>query len=290
MPFTKATSSSAGRKGGKVTSEAKKKAARKNGRKGGRASSRTLAERLLGHKLTAAQHRSINLGNNSWLMQSEVERLLQFFEAATVGTPFDSPVFRRKVGRLPRDVRFIVAKFKLAAEHFLPKAKPPNDYIVVSRPPSPEQSEDFRRLHPDTDLPAPYHRVKVYFTHFWEHKINVIRFRQNPKMTAQELIERSGSEYRIPGLAEAVIEWLRWHYGSDNPVTNDNKGPRWRREVEEHVLGHKLYVMIAGQFSRNRKMTLQELRDLCDLGDGALKPHAKSFLKHLREKFPPSEK
>jgi hypothetical protein len=125
----------AGQKGGKSRSLAKKKAARKNGQNGGRTPTRSLAERLLRQKLNNEQKRHLY---NAWtdgqiMLEGEKKHFLDYFSATptyinpTFVFPITSTFWRRKTRRPPKEVKFLIRKFRLGARYYLnltPETKP----------------------------------------------------------------------------------------------------------------------------------------------------------------------
>jgi hypothetical protein len=206
------SASEQGRKGGLSRSDKKARAARRNGRKGGRKPTRTLAERLLGQKLTYPERQEINKGwgQNQFLLASEAQALLEFFGAnwAIVEVPFDTSVWHRKTGRTPKKIRYLIAKFRLSARHLLDaaKAKPVKDYVVAYREPSPEECVAWEYSHPD--MPCPPRPVRNYFRDLPLYNFVVKQVEANPYMTAAELRELGGGAYSGP-VAPALLKYLR---------------------------------------------------------------------------------
>jgi hypothetical protein len=141
-----------GRKGGQSRSRAKVTAARSNGVLGGRKPSRTLAERLLGRTLRTAAERAGFREAFEELLAREQQELVQFFgvespnkrvpvlpklrESMKWRPPFKGRArdralnptvsvlhtkeWRQRVRLVPREIRYLIRKLKLAATQFLP--------------------------------------------------------------------------------------------------------------------------------------------------------------------------
>ncbi len=129
-----------GKIGGRSRSKAKVAAARLNGKHGGRPATWTLAERLLRRRLSESELRTVKRAYNNdsvggWF-RTERDLLEAFFGAARgishyqqirmkqrVGrdlfATIDSKHFRRRTGRMPADVRYVVDKFRLMSRHAL---------------------------------------------------------------------------------------------------------------------------------------------------------------------------
>ena len=213
MPFNDSNSEEAGRKGGSSRSDAKRKAARKNGRKGGRKASRTLAERLLGRKLTEWQQTEISKAwtKNQFLLMDESRALLEHFglDSSAAACPYDSQSWRRKSGRMPRKIRYLAAKFKLAALYYIEKAeaKPVKDYMVVTRQATRYEIEEWEQRHPGTAVPCPPYREKRYFRHLPDFHLVSLIFQKNPDMTAAELKELGGGAYTA-AVENGLLQYL----------------------------------------------------------------------------------
>ena len=218
MPFNKRNAGDlgrlGGRKGGLSRSNEKRRAARRNGRKGGRGASRSLAERLLNRRLTSEEQDLISseLASNRWLLVSESRTLLDFFGVNTSGSAFDPKIWSRKSGRMPREIRHLVGKFRHEANYYLEKirAKPVPDYAVVKRYPTEEECKDWRRRFPDVNLPPypPTRKVKEYVrSHPLFAKI-VYYLNQYPNITAEQLNEIGGGAFGHP-VVPATLKWLR---------------------------------------------------------------------------------
>jgi hypothetical protein len=203
-----------GRKGGLVSSASKARAARQNGRKGGRPPSRTLAERLLGRKLQPWQEEMIDkaLVKNEFMFVAHVKVLLDYFGVAySTQYAFDTKVWRRKTARPPKEIRYLIAKFRLGAEYYLKTARPPKDYVVVTKLPTQEEWRRWEAMHDRFDFryPAqpPPRRGKKYFRDLPQFHLLRRWFEKHPDMTARDIEEWGGGAYG--GLGNAILAHLR---------------------------------------------------------------------------------
>jgi len=213
MPFDEQTAKDAGQKGGRSRSNKKLRAARRNAKKGGRPASRTLAERLLEQKLTPHQLEAINREwySNKFLFVGESQRLFEFFEvSATVS--FSSKTWCRKSGRMPKEIRYIVGKFRLAAQYILSEVKPPappKDYVRVPDPYSKGELAEWRMRHPGHPIGTPPpRRQKKYFRDLPMYNEIVGYFKDNPNMTTQDITELGGNA--TGAVAEELLRYLRF--------------------------------------------------------------------------------
>jgi len=193
------------------TSPAKTKAARRNGQAGGRPPSRTLAERLLNRKLGVDEHEQIKKlwQGNQLLLNREGHTLLNHFGGEGWVDPLeimDSKLWRRKSRRMPKEVRYVVAKFRLGVRHFLKPTAPPKDYVVVTVPRSEYEEREWERRHPN--LPCPPRRQKLHLSHLPDFHYLDALFARRPETTAQEVIAIGGARYTRP-IAEALVKFLR---------------------------------------------------------------------------------
>jgi len=198
-------------KGGYATSPAKAKAARENGKRGGRRATRTLAERLLNRKLSEDEHEQIkNLWRgNHLLLTGEGSTLLKHFGGEEWVDPLDimdSKRWRRTSRRMPKEVKYVVAKFRLSVRYHLKPNAQPKDYVVVTVPRSEHEERDWERQHPN--LPCPPRRQKLHLANLPDFNYFDALFARRPETTPQEVIAMGGSRYTRP-IAEALVKYLR---------------------------------------------------------------------------------
>jgi hypothetical protein len=168
---------------------------------------------LLDQKLTPYQIDALarKLSRNDLLLVGETQKLTEFFGVSAV-RPYKTTDWRRKTGRMPKDVRYIVSKFKLGARHLLSEMKeaaPPKDYVRVLDHPGPQELAAWQRDHPNhpTGTPPPRYN-RIYFCELpGFNLISRFYFLKNPNMTAQELIELGGGAYGA--VAEPLLAYLR---------------------------------------------------------------------------------
>lgn len=197
-----------GRKGGQVRSAAKARAARRNAKKGGRPATRTLAERLMNQKLTPDQIEAITklLGRNRPLLIVETDRLSEFF-GVKVDKQLDSTAWTRKTARMPKDIRYIVDKFRRGVKFHLGKVKPPKDFVVAYRTRSPEQQREWQQDRRHDGIPCPPERRKIFFRNFRGFRDVADQFERNPDMTVQDVSDLGGGE--CGSCAKEILEYLR---------------------------------------------------------------------------------
>jgi hypothetical protein len=210
MPFDWITALEAGKK----TSPAKAKAARRNGQAGGRPASRTLAERLLNRKLSEDEHEQIKKlwRSNQLLLAREGHALLNHFGGEEWGDPLDimdSNQWRRKSRRMPKEVKYLVAKFRLAVRYSLKPTAPPKNYVVVTVPRSEGYERNWERQHPD--IPCPPLRQRRSLLRLPDFKYLDSMFARHPETTAKEVMAVGGSQYTRP-IAEALVKYLRYKH------------------------------------------------------------------------------
>ena len=224
----------AGSKGGESRSKAKQDAARANlqkarakGKKGGRPSKWSVAERLLDQKIDESQHKSVKQAYDQ-LFHREKERLQEFFGVNNVLDMLDATVMRKKSSRVPRDVRYAIDKFRLAAKYFIKPPRPPKDYIVESIPRSDSEQKDWEERHPD--MPCPPIRKRVYFGKIPDFDSVVSMYGQNPELTARTVTDACGSRWTLPR-AEAVLKWLNEKCGH----LSDAERKTWCKQFVEEM-------------------------------------------------------
>jgi hypothetical protein len=300
MPFTPSNSEGFGKKGGSARSTAKKKAARQNGKRGGRPPSRTLAERLLGRKLTPYWRGELGkaLSANEILFQSQIRKIGDFFGTSLSSSDgFDTKHWCRKSGRLPPEIRYLVKRFRLGANYYIAQleAKAAKDYVAVSRLPNKQRVEEWDRTHNSFNDPKqpPPRRGKKYFCNLPDYRSLEQEFKENPNMTAQHIEKRGGPKYA--GLGEAILACLsrpkkvpdyfrvcypplpqraaRW---KQTHSAGEKCPGRWRR-IKFHDLPN--YPKVVQAFKSNPNMTPDELMAIQPIGFA----DAGTFLAHLRK-------
>jgi len=198
-------------KGAFSTSPAKAKAARLNGQRGGRPATRTLAERLLNRKLSVDEHEQIKRlwQANQLLLAREGPALLNHFGGDGWADPLEimaSKFWRRKSRRMPKEVKYLVAKFRLSVRYNLKPTAPPKDYVVVSDLRSEDEQREWERRHPN--LPCPPRRHRKSLASLPDFKYFDSLFARSPDTTPEEVMAIGGALYPRP-IAEALVKFLR---------------------------------------------------------------------------------
>src|ERR1039457_423796 len=139
--FNKLTARSAGSKGGEAKTKTKSKAARSNGSLGGRPPTKTLAEKLLGRTIHPEQQRYIDLALSD-MLSVERQQLEEYFHlergmledyfmhGTELRRAMNDTVWRTKSRRVPERIRYLIKKFRLAANHYLREPPSPKPYSV----------------------------------------------------------------------------------------------------------------------------------------------------------------
>jgi hypothetical protein len=197
----------AGEKGGRAKTPKKQQTARKNGKAGGRRPSRTLVERLLGKRIAPVQHKYIEKAYGD-LLGREKQLLEDYFQTKYIldKEPLHTLSWRAKSRRVPKQIRYIIRKFKLAANHYLKDVPAPKSYIVETRLRSPEEQAAWEQLHPD--VPCPPRKMRVDVTKMPDFSYFEFLYAKNPNLTAKTIMDAGGSRW-TEERAEAALAWLK---------------------------------------------------------------------------------
>jgi hypothetical protein len=210
--FNKLSAKSAGSKGGKARTKAKGKSSRANGELGGRPPSRTLVERLLGRSIHPEQQKYIDQAIDD-MFGTEKTQLEEYFqlESGMGNAVMNSSAWRTKSRRVPKEIRYMIRKFRLAANHYLRDVPMPKPYSVEYQQRSQGVQMAWDLDHPDSNVPCPPRKVRIdvrnlpYFEHFeWKHKRGV-------KLTVKDILEAGGGKWTMKR-AEVAIKWLGANY------------------------------------------------------------------------------
>ena len=193
----------AGHVGGKASTPEKAAAARRNAKLGGRKPTRTLTERLLNRRIVPAQHKYIAQALGQ-LLQSELQQLEDFFGVTNVAgeAPMHTVLWRTKSRRIPKHIRYIIMKFKLAANHFLKDAPAPKDYLVESQLRTEAEQDWWEQLHPG--IPCPPRRVRVYLRNLPSFSYFQSLYARGTNLTVQTIMSSGGSQWTAKR-AEATL-------------------------------------------------------------------------------------
>src|ERR1035441_989011 len=124
--FNKLNARQVGSKGGSTKTKRKSQASRANGKLGGRPPSKTLAERLLRRSIHPEQQKYIRLALSD-MLANERHQLEEYFHLKgglieeyyahdeEMFRTLDSTVWRTKSRRVPKEIQYLIKKFRLAA-------------------------------------------------------------------------------------------------------------------------------------------------------------------------------
>jgi hypothetical protein len=201
--FTRQTAPLAGVKGGKAKTLKKQRASRANGRKGGRRASATLVESLLGRRIEKPQMPYVEKAFNQ-LFQREKQRLQDHF--LTLDILGDPGVSASKLRRQPKDVRYIIQRFRLAANYFVKDVPLPKDYVVETQHRSEREQAEWEKRHPGMQCPP--QRIKRHFYNLPQFGFVKMMFETNQAMTPADVKAIGGSSWN-QARAEGVLAWLK---------------------------------------------------------------------------------
>ncbi len=208
--FNKLTAKSAGSKGGKARTKAKTKASRANGALGGCPPTKTLTERLLGRSLQPEQKKYIDQALSD-LSYSERVQLQEFFQLESgMDKTMDSTLWRTRSRRVPKDIRYSIKKFRLAANHYLRDVPMPKPYSVEYQRPSLGEQEAWERWHSDSRIPCPPIKMSTDVRRLPDFEQMEFKHKKGVTWTAKDFMEISGQWTKKR--AEVAIKWLNATY------------------------------------------------------------------------------
>jgi hypothetical protein len=213
--FDRDTSKVAGKRGGEVKTAQKARAARVNGRMGGRPSSRNLSERLLNRAIAPAQEKYVK---RAWedLFEREKYELRVYFQLSHLNDGVDLSVWKSKSRRMPKEIKYIVLRFKLAANLHMKDLPAPKSYVIEWRQRSAGEQDAWERKHRDTGIPCPPHKVKVDVRNLPYFSLFELNYRNGTLQTVQEIVQRGGSQWTAER-AKTALAWLEAeHHGKKN--------------------------------------------------------------------------
>jgi hypothetical protein len=208
----------AARRGGKSRSSAKVRAAKRNGKLGGRPCTLTVAHHLFGRELTSEDRKRLPDVLHQLLVR-EKEMLKGYFGVSPDDvTALNSTPCPKKERKPAKEVRYLLAKLRLAAEHLMPQraTKPPKDYVVVRGPKTEGERNAWERLHPDmpfvTTRPK---RIRFEQMASYRHLDMLLTHNPNLSFSVSDVKEEEGSRLAITDeVAEAVLEYLKFKHKS----------------------------------------------------------------------------
>lgn len=221
--FNKLSAKNAGSKGGKANTKVKGKAARANGRLGGRPPSKTLAERLLGRSIHPEQQKYIDVALSD-MLSSERRQLEEYFQLdrgvlvefflLQSGKAMDSSIWRSRTRRVPKQVQYLIKKFRLAANHYLRDVPMPKPYTVEYEQLSLGEQQVWGRRHLESRIPCPPRKVRIDVRSLPEFRLIEFKHKRGVAWTVENLTEISDKWTRKR--AEVAIKWLNATYPLDD--------------------------------------------------------------------------
>ena len=218
--FNSLNAKAAGSKGGKASTTAKRKAARANGALGGHPSSRTLAERLLNRPIHPEQQKYIDMALSDLfaserLVLEEYFRLdrglLEEYFLHLGGKAMNSLVWRTKSRRIPKHIRYLIKKFKLAANYYLRDVAMPKSYTVEYQQRDLGYQRDWDRRHSKSRIPCPPQKVRIDVRSLPEFARFERFHKEGVDWTVEEILDGGGGLW-TKKRALVAIEWLNATY------------------------------------------------------------------------------
>jgi ribosomal protein L31E len=207
--FNRLSAKSTGSKGGKARTKVKRQAARANGRLGGRPPSRTLAERLLKRSIHPEQQKYIDEALSD-MLALERQQLEEYFQLKNgIAEAMNSSVWRTKSRRVPKQIRYLIKKFRLAANHYLRDVPAPKPYTVeyVQR----SQAEQEARDHWHSGIPCPPRKVRIDVRDLPHFDFIELKHREGVTWTLEDMVKTGGGKW-TKKCAEQAIKWLSATY------------------------------------------------------------------------------
>src|ERR1035438_367567 len=210
-----------GSKGGSAKTKRKSQASRANGKLGGRPPSKTLAERLLRRSIHPEQQKYIRLALSD-MLANERHQLEEYFHLKgglieeyfahdeEMFRTLDSTVWRTKSRRVPKEIRYLIRKFRLAANYYLRDVPMPTPYVVDYRQRSLDEQEAWYRNHSDSRVPCPPLKGRTDVRHLPDFRLIELKHKNGTTWTLKDLTDISGEWTKER--AEAAIKWLNYEY------------------------------------------------------------------------------
>lgn len=212
--FNKLTAKNAGAKGGRAKTKLKGKTAQVNGRLGGRPPSRTLVERLLGRSILPEQQQYIDQALND-LFAREQEQIEEFFQVNSLYDSATNSAWQQKSRRVPKRIRYLIQKLRLAVNHYLREVPVPKPSVVEYRQRSVDEQEAWERGRGNSGVPCPPRRVSVDVRNLPYFDVFELKHKRGMSWTAEDMMEAGGGQW-TKRRAEAAIKWLNATYPQDH--------------------------------------------------------------------------
>ena len=208
--FNSLSAKTAGAKGGSAKLKAKGKAARANGKLGGCPPTKTLAERLLGRTIHPEQLKYIEKALSD-MLSSERHELQEYFQLEDgISKAMSSFAWKSKSRRVPREIQYLIKKFRLAARHYLREVPPPKPYVVEYQRRSLGEQQLWDRNHRDSAIPCPPLKVRTDVRQLPDFGLIEFKHKNGVTWTVKDLMEISG-QWTMKR-AEVAIKWLNAAY------------------------------------------------------------------------------
>jgi hypothetical protein len=219
--FNELNAKEAGSKGGIAKTKRKSQAARDNGKLGGRPPSKTLAERLLNRSIHLEQQKYIRQAFSD-MLASERQQLEEFFQLKAglfeeyfahdeeMFRTMDNVVWRTKSRRVPKEIRYLIEKFRLAANHYLRDVPKPKPYVVDHLQRSLGEQQAWYRNHSGSGIPCPPIKGRTDVRTLPDFRLIELKHKNGVTLTVKDLTDISGQWTKER--AEAAIKWLNYEY------------------------------------------------------------------------------
>jgi len=202
----------AGSKGGKTRTKLKGETARANGTQGGRPPTKTLVERLLRRSIHPDQQKYIDEALSDMLSIERLQ-LKDYFQVETEidKVTLNSSVWRTKSRRVPARIRYLIKKFRLAANHYLRELPPPKPYSLEYRQRDPGVQRQWEVHHSDSGVPCPPTKVRIDVRGLPSFNLIELRHKGGMVWTVKDILEAGGGKWTKKH-AEVAIKWLNATY------------------------------------------------------------------------------
>jgi hypothetical protein len=240
--FNKLNARQVGSRGGSAKTKRKSQASRANGKLGGRPPSKTLAERLLRRSIHPEQQKYIRLALSD-MLANERHQLEEYFHLKgglieeyyahdeEMFRTLVSTVWRTKSRRVPKEIRYLIRKFRLAANYYLRDVPTPKPYVVDYRQRSLGEQEAWYRNHSDSRVPCPPLKGRTDVRQLPDFHLIELKHKNGMTWTVKDLTEISGEWSKER--AEAAIKWLNYEYPQS---PSKESGSEARSDWEEDIL------------------------------------------------------
>jgi len=239
--FNKLNARQVGSKGGSAKTKRKSQASRANGKLGGRPPSKTLAERLLRRSIHPEQQKYIRLALSD-MLANERHQLEEYFHLKgglieeyyahdeEMFRTLDSTVWRTKSRRVPKEIRYLIRKFRLAANYYLRDVPMPTPYVVDYRQRSLDEQEAWYRNHSESRVPCPPLKGRTDVRQLPDFRLIELKHKNGTTWTLKDLTDISGEWTKER--AEAAIKWLNYEYPQSPSKEISSEASRyWKEEI-----------------------------------------------------------